>query len=925
MQKFLNSSGSYWRKWDLHIHSPSSILNSEFGEDWGKYIQTLENLNDISVVGITDYYSIEGYKKVKQAQLDGRLTNLDLILPNVELRLDLSTNKNRPINIHVIFDPEVDHLIDRYFLEELEFPYDGISYKCTNSDLIHLGECFIKQPFSPEKALKEGMKQFKVSLEKLNDVCNKHNKRFKGKYIIVVPNSNHDGNSGLKDDAFQAIRREIYRSAHAIFSSNPRDRNFFLGEKNHKDTIEQCGKIMPCIHGSDAHSFEKIGNPDQNRFTWIKADPSFKGLLQILHEPKDRVIIQESHPDQKIDYNVIESIKFMDSVEFTDKEINLNPGLNTVIGGKSSGKSLLLYKIAQTISHQEIQIREKDELWKNPYKGTFIEDVKLKIKWRNGQCSTTNDTDNVGKVTYIPQMYINSLSEDTANDVLQQKVRDILLQNDESREFWESKRSEGTRLKNGLSTKIVNLFELFHKLNEFDIKSTTIGNSDSITKEIDKIQEQIDEKIKSANLTPEDEDAININEEERKQFNQCIIDKKNNTEKINQFSSNLKIIFESTDEKLTKLNGTDEDILEELKININQAFETAQEKITEKVQLSNEEIINLDKKVKQITRVLEPLLEKVKGVTEIQQLKERQGEQTSYIKQIQVIEEEKKEAYQSSIDVKDDIMQSVSKMFELKKDLVNHFNSKNYFKDIKIKASIIFDQIGFETRFLGLFARRAKLTKIFPGSDEHKIFNDEEQFIFDEKDYVDKIKHLLEMVLLQDEGKLRKGYSKQQAIEYLLDSYTKVIIDLERDGDTLSQMSPGKRGLVLLELFLDMSNEIHPILIDQPEDNLDNRTISTELVKFIKEKSPQRQIIIVTHNANLVVLADSDNVIVANQDAQLNENEVHRFEYITGALECDYIEIGKNKLSNRGIKSHVCEILEGGKEAFEIREKKYGF
>ena len=134
-------------------------------------------------------------------------------------------------------------------------------------------------------------------------------------------------------------------------------------------------------------------------------------------------------------------------------------------------------------------------------------------------------------------------------------------------------------------------------------------------------------------------------------------------------------------------------------------------------------------------------------------------------------------------------------------------------------------------------------------------------------------------------------------------------------------MSPGKRGLVLLELFLEMSNEKHPILIDQPEDNLDNRTISRELVKFIKEKSPQRQIIIVTHNANLVVLTDSENVIVANQDAQLVENHSHRFEYITGALECDFLIKGDNKLTSKGIKSHVCEILEGGQEAFEIRKR----
>jgi predicted ATP-dependent endonuclease of OLD family len=97
-------------------------------------------------------------------------------------------------------------------------------------------------------------------------------------------------------------------------------------------------------------------------------------------------------------------------------------------------------------------------------------------------------------------------------------------------------------------------------------------------------------------------------------------------------------------------------------------------------------------------------------------------------------------------------------------------------------------------------------------------------------------------------------------------------------------MSPGKRGLVLLELFLEMSNEKHPILIDQPEDNLDNRTISKDLVDILKRKKDTRQSIIVTHNANLVVLTDAENVIVANQDGQLIENANHRFEYLTGGI-----------------------------------------
>ncbi|MBT2659304.1 hypothetical protein J7E81_29680 [Bacillus sp. ISL-18] len=124
MEHLLNSKGSCWKKWDLHIHTPESILNSNFSGDWNRYIETLEKLEDISVIGITDYFSLKGYWKVKQFKEEGKLKNIDLILPNIELRLNTTTYKNRAINIHIIFSPEVDHLIERYFLNELEFEYN---------------------------------------------------------------------------------------------------------------------------------------------------------------------------------------------------------------------------------------------------------------------------------------------------------------------------------------------------------------------------------------------------------------------------------------------------------------------------------------------------------------------------------------------------------------------------------------------------------------------------------------------------------------------------------------------------------------------------------------------------------------------------------------------------------------------------------
>jgi ABC-type cobalamin/Fe3+-siderophores transport system ATPase subunit len=143
-------------------------------------------------------------------------------------------------------------------------------------------------------------------------------------------------------------------------------------------------------------------------------------------------------------------------------------------------------------------------------------------------------------------------------------------------------------------------------------------------------------------------------------------------------------------------------------------------------------------------------------------------------------------------------------------------------------------------------------------------------------------------------------------------------------------MSPGKRGLVLLQLLLHISNATHPILIDQPEDNLDNRTISNELRRFIKEKKLARQIIIVTHDANLVVLTDAENIIVSNQAGQQSdwENAKYRFEHITGALEHSFRKSGDHALGilfSCGIREHVCDVLEGGEEAFRKREQRYGF
>jgi predicted ATP-dependent endonuclease of OLD family len=131
----------------------------------------------------------------------------------------------------------------------------------------------------------------------------------------------------------------------------------------------------------------------------------------------------------------------------------------------------------------------------------------------------------------------------------------------------------------------------------------------------------------------------------------------------------------------------------------------------------------------------------------------------------------------------------------------------------------------------------------------------------------------------QKDYKLRQNLSGFQFLTQIVEDLYHVKFDLFKNGDALDSMSYGKKALLVLQLLLSLSDDNHPILIDQPEDNLDNRSISTELVEFLREKKKNTQIIVDTHNPNVVVLADSEEVIVANQSNQnAGENANFRFE-----------------------------------------------
>ncbi|RZK25278.1 MAG: PHP domain-containing protein [Flavobacterium sp.] len=165
------------------------------------------------------------------------------------------------------------------------------------------------------------------------------------------------------------------------------------------------------------------------KFTWIKCDPTLEGLRQIVHEPKSRVRIQEEKPEQKSAYLTIDSVRFISKNDtFPIDSIEVNSNLNSIIGGKSSGKSLLLYYIAKTIDAKQVTQRLKEMgFGDEPYDFQKEADFDFEVHWSDGEINRLNDgLERKRQITYIPQMYINHVAEHRGDKELDKLVKSIL-------------------------------------------------------------------------------------------------------------------------------------------------------------------------------------------------------------------------------------------------------------------------------------------------------------------------------------------------------------------------------------------------------------------------------------------------------------------------------------------------------------------
>lgn len=933
MKRFPN--GSDWRKWDLHVHTPQSSLENHYGNDWDAYLSAIEAFGDeIAVMGATDYCTITGYERLLAYRAQGRIANIEAVFPNIEFRITPETQKDKGVNIHLIINPEDVGHVDKikHALGRLHFRYDGQNYSCSDQQLTELGIA-VAGLSSPERNLRDGINQFKPSFDVFEHWL-RGETWLRDNAIIIASNSSGDGISGLRDNGLLAVRQNIYRLVDAIFSGNPQDCEYFQGRgsDSRAEVIRKYGKLLPCFHGSDAHGLTKIFRPDQDRFCWIKADPTFAGLKQVLFD-HTRVRIQKTSPHTKTPYQYIKHVRFTDrsgQALFSDQPVHFSPDLNAIIGGKSSGKSLLLYHMACAINASEVSEKMK-------ISGQAVYDdlncLDVDVTWGNGEVSSLHD-DEIRPVTYIPQLYINHLAERSGQIQLNQLVEEILYQNNTFKVFAVENAAQREASIRAIKTRIDYLTELRKKYSECGKEMEKYGTEKAVSDEIRRQEERIAQLRKQASFTPDEEKQYLA----LRQRTDSLHSRRRALDDLTGASSSLKESLEryagSSIQSLTdqlRLDSPLPDNSSFLEKSLRQLEASLAAAVSDFICLHGARFDSIPARLRRIDtenaakqETLLPLSVKITDQETLKAATVALEKENEKLRQLQQLSERRKSILQEGNDTKSQLQTEYARLTSLYQAYVDELSKPEYHPEgeISVTARISFNAEKFD-RFTGCFDRRGNINLLLGDLTSPKG-----GYAFSADRHADTIASIYERYRNGGAAPaLRKGIEDSDILNYLYDDCYLIDFSVRYRGDDIVQMSPGKRGLVLLNLILHLSNSRHPILIDQPEDNLDNRTIYSQLNDFVRQRKVDRQIIMVTHNANLVVGTDAECVIVSNQSGQRSgiENSEFRFEYYTGSLECSFIsQDDSGRLHTRGIREHVCEILEGGIQAFKERERKYG-
>ncbi|MDM8174100.1 hypothetical protein QT327_06985 [Olivibacter sp. 47] len=1016
-----NSRGSFWRKADFHIHTPLSYLNNEFGQDFDTYVQTMLRKaieTKVNIIGITDYFSIDGYKKLKTEYLEKpeklktlfideeiRKINSMLILPNIEFRINkiIQINKYKDgekigtesgrVNFHIIFSNEVSiKTIEENFLHDIHFIYEADPtepdkmQRLKIDNLIKLGQRLKnEQPDLKGTDVVVGMNNAVVDDQQVCKLLSE-NKDFKDKYLIVVPVDEDLSEISWKSQE-HLTRKVILQRAQAFFSSNRNTVEFGLGQKHPSlDSFEREFKTLkPCIWGSDAHSFGGLFEPKNKNYCWIKSELTFNGVRQILFEPEDRVYIGEQpalftkiyaargNYIDSIEINQIENYSEGKGVWFKNFDLQIGLELTAIIGNKGKGKSAIADIIA-LLGNAHVPAKDFSFLNASKFcqKG-FAENFIGRLKWfdKNENTKLLNegvDFTDVSRVKYIPQTYLEKLCNDENSgfkDEINKVVFSRLEESDKlGKQSFEELEEYLTNLVNQeiaiILTKIDSINKSILQLNNRQKKEyvLSIENNKKLKEQEMDIHEQEKEKII---VVQNPENDPNISKEQKELFNSAtkleediriienqILAEHNKLRLLKielsehkNFLSSIENLENSLNEWLSghddyfqkyKLVATTIFSYKSDKATINRLIRETEQKIAASENTLSAKTIStetgvelgLTSKLTHLTNMkLKIEYDLNKPLKEYQDYLLKEREWNTRAKEIigDELTENTLKYYEAELTyVKNQLPIDINEKLDQRKKLIQEvYNRKKHIQGIydKMKQAIsnilmefaIEQNISIETSFKidRLFFSKFfdfvnRYGDFYQNGDDYLSNLVNNQDFNSEEDVQRFLKSLEDSNIRFKEGRELDFHNYIYSLGYLNPEY-----ELRLNGKSLNQLSPGEKGGLLLVFYLVLDKDDKPLIIDQPEDNLDNQSVAEILVPYIKKAKKRRQIIMVTHNPNLAIVADAEQVIYMNIDKEDN----YAVSFDSGGIE--------NAVMNK----HIVNILEGRMKAFENRRVKY--
>lgn len=965
--------GAVWRRWEPHIHTPGTAMNDNYkSASLSDFLGQVEQATPaVECLGITDYYLIRRYEEVQAAVAGGRLPDVRMLFCNVELRLSIETKASKGINIHLLVSPDDRrHVAEiRRFLSKLSFRFVDEAFRCTEDDLRRLGRAYDTSIDDDEAALRAGVNQFKVDFNQLRDEY-ENSAWMRSNVLIAVAGSSNDGTAGLQDAAssFAATRRSIEAFAHVIFTATPKNVEFWRGDGvlAEEELVKQYHGLKPCLHGSDAHAMDMVAKPADGRICWIKGDPTFEALIQACFEPRSRVSIGPVPPETGTPYSV-RSVATPALSWLIPDGLPVNSGMVAIIGARGSGKTALADLIAHA-GDSPFPMQSSQSFLSRA--GSHVGPGEVVIRWSDeaeSRRSLAVPPEDLPEVHYLTQQFVDRLcsSEAESDELLEEIKRVVFLAHEpESRlgahdfDTLAELKSSATRravaaLEQQLDELSQDLFterfwyrrreplqrELAKAAENLQKTETTRQNlikpggkdraeyytrlGDEISSRQKRIQE-LDRRLQSYRKLGLEVERYRthvlprIVHEIRQSFEPGILTDGEWGQFVPQFAGDPADVVrrriasqQASISQAAESEGTfpvQGNTVEDLTKCGLDALKKEHERVGE--------LTGVDHKNQQRLRQLNDQYKTEEANR--QRLEQDLMRASESPERLEAILVERAKLYGRFFELIIEQCQILSDLYAPLADRLSSASSSARKLSLRVVRSVDVDAWAkageklLDLRKNGKFrghgalaeAAREHLLAAWQDGTSAEVAKAMEAFRKSNDD------SLLAQSAVDRRSEDFQGWVVDLSRWIYSTDHVRVHYSIEYEGIPITQLSPGTRGIVLLLLYLALDLEdSRPLIIDQPEENLDPKSVFTELLGLFREARGRRQVIIVTHNANLVVNTDVDQVIVASC-AKPGIGAPPHFRYLSGGLE------------NPGIRAEVCEILEGGEAAFRQRAQR---